>query len=110
MTCIPVKLPSELCSELHVTSYRLPHLGHLRSLCRPSSVGAIEPVGITKASATKPRKSSARTTAIATDSTVSRQPPSGGADLSGSVCFLRSFVGLDFVITRISKHQAPKHK
>src|SRR5436190_20877675 len=33
---------------------------------------------MTNASATKPRNSRARITAIATDSTVSRQPPSGG--------------------------------
>src|SRR5262249_51995912 len=36
------------------------------------------PVGMTKASATKPRKSRARITAIAIDSTVSLQPPSAG--------------------------------
>src|SRR5947207_2775779 len=97
MTCIPVKLPSERCSELHVTSYHLPHLGHLRSLCRPSSVGAIEPVGITNASATKPRNNKARMTAIATDSIVSRQPPSGGAALACAGFFI-SFAVFAFTI------------
>src|SRR3954471_2326536 len=103
MTCIPVKLPSERCSELHVTSYHLPHLGHLRSLCRPSSVGAIEPVGITNASATNPRNSSAKMTAIATDSTVSRQPPSGGAAFSAAAGLILSLEDLVFVIRTLLK-------
>src|SRR5262245_48528125 len=57
---------------------------------------------MTNASATKPRKRSARITAIATDSTVSRQPPSGGAGLSALAGFFVSFVLLVFVIPQLS--------
>jgi hypothetical protein len=42
----------------------------------PSSVGAIEPVGMTNASTTNVRKMNARMKAIRIDSTVSRCPPS----------------------------------
>src|SRR5262249_30954586 len=63
----------------------------------------MEPVGMTNASATKPRKSSAKITAIATDSTVSRQPPSaGGASLEASLAgagFFDSRSGLVLLIS-----------
>src|SRR5262249_44718902 len=48
------------------------HCWQAKSLCRPMSVGAIDPVGITKASARNVRKRNARTKAITTDSIVSR--------------------------------------
>src|SRR2546428_14175043 len=45
----------------------------------PSSVGAIEPVGMTNASTTKARKMNARMKATRIDSTVSFAPPSSSA-------------------------------
>src|SRR4051794_36317080 len=109
-TCRPV-IRSLSCSGLQLTWYHSPHLGHFRSLCRPSSVGAIDPVGMTNASATNPRKNSPRITAIAIDSTVSRQPPSGGRsfDVSG---FLSSFTALGLVIDLLSKFEirSTKHE
>src|SRR6185436_15674300 len=65
--------------------YQWPHSGHFTSLCRPIRVGAIEPVGMTKASATNPRKRRARMMAIATDSMVSLQPPSAALSFLGSL-------------------------
>ena len=50
-----------------------PQFGHLRSRCWPSSVGAIEPVGIRKTSKTKCRMISTNTSAPSTPSMVSRQ-------------------------------------
>ena len=41
-------------------------------MCRPINVGAIEPVGITNASASNVRNKNANTKAITIDSTVSR--------------------------------------
>src|SRR5688572_20142647 len=105
-TCRPVST-SFSASGLQLTWYHAPHLGHFRSLCRPSSVGAIEPVGITNASATKPRNNRAKITAMATDSTVSRQPPSGGAGFSSAPGFLESFADLSLFMWRNLKHQAP---
>src|SRR2546423_889451 len=99
MTCMPV-MTSFSASGLQLTWYQEPHLGHLRSLWRPTSVGAIEPVGITNASATKPRKRSARMIAIAIDSTVSRQPPSGGSALAASGAFFDSATALVLLIAQ----------
>src|SRR5215204_5623620 len=45
-------------------------------MCAPSSVGAIEPVGMTNASTTNPRKMNARMNAIRIDSIVSLMLPS----------------------------------
>src|SRR5215207_7160312 len=45
-------------------------------MCAPSSVGAIDPVGITNASTTNARKMNARMNAIRIDSIVSFTPPS----------------------------------
>src|SRR5688572_2629489 len=46
-------------------------------MCAPSSVGAIEPVGMTNASTTNARKMNARMNATRMDSTVSLMFPSG---------------------------------
>src|ERR1039458_9575820 len=60
-------------------------MGHSISLCFPIKVGAIDPVGITKASASNVRNRNANTKAMITDSIVSRtaegenQADSGGA-------------------------------
>src|SRR5690606_31001513 len=51
-----------------------PHLGQVSSLWRPSSVGAIDPVGMTNASASNVRNRNAKMNAITIDSTVSRVP------------------------------------
>ena len=53
-------------------------------MCAPSSVGAIEPVGMTKASTMKARKTKARMKATRIDSTVSLTPPeeASGDDFS----------------------------
>src|SRR5689334_10375229 len=58
--------------SLAPAAYCLPHFGQAMSLCWPRSVGAIEPVGMTKASASNVRNKNASTNAIATDSIVSR--------------------------------------
>ena len=64
-------------SALQPTRKSRPHDSQARSLWRPISVGAMEPVGITKASASNARNKSASVNAITTDSTVSRPKPSG---------------------------------
>ena len=56
--------------------------GRSISLCRPISVGAIEPVGITNAWASNPRTTRARMKATTIASTVSRWPSSGAASAS----------------------------
>src|SRR5580698_10359905 len=50
----------------------VPHFGQTASLFRPKSVGAIDPVGITKASASNVLNRKARMNATTTDSIVSR--------------------------------------
>ena len=59
-------------AALHPTRKSRPHSVHTRSLWRPMSVGAMEPVGITNASASKARKRSASVKATTIDSIVSR--------------------------------------
>src|SRR6476660_8563494 len=53
------------------TSNRQPQSGQRKRMCAPSSVGAIEPVGMTNASTTKARKMNARMKATMIDSIVS---------------------------------------
>src|SRR3954454_512137 len=94
-----VARPSSLSSSLALTEYRYPHFGHTTSLCRPINVGAIEPVGITNASASNVRNRNASTNAITIDSTVSRIAcdwmgcAGAGADLA--VALVATF-GTDF--------------
>ena len=64
----------------------------MTSLFRPNKVGAIDPVGITKASATNVRKMRARTNAKAYDSTISRVASCGGP----CVGFFKSIGGSSF--------------
>src|SRR3982751_2615792 len=52
-------------------------------MCAPSSVGAIEPVGMTNASTTNARKTNARMNAIRIDSIVSLTPFPVEIDASG---------------------------
>src|SRR5580658_1395331 len=73
---------------------------HVTSLCSPSKVGAIDPVGMTNASASNVRNKNASTKAMAIDSMVSRKPSfmacGGGPELSlgdlgfgaGGLCLL----------------------
>ena len=67
-------LPLRSVSSLPLAVKCVPHSGQTTSLWRPISVGAIEPVGITKASASKALNRNARAKAMAIDSIVSRSP------------------------------------
>ena len=64
-------------SVLQPTRNSRPQDSQARSLWRPMSVGAIDPVGITKASASKARNKSASVKATTIDSIVSTQPGNG---------------------------------
>jgi hypothetical protein len=71
------------------------------SLWRPCSVGAMEPVGMTNASASNVRNIKARMKAMATDSTVSRKVRAQ-AEGSRKVASMEAFVELGFLLMRIA--------
>src|SRR4051794_36520839 len=64
-----------------LTVQRYPQSAHRYRMWAPSSVGAIDPVGMTNASTTNARKMKARMNATRMDSIVSLTFPSGWAGL-----------------------------